>query len=270
MKAVKFGLFAFIFLVANVAKGNVSVNTLNKSFPINCDTVITHAPVKDILQIPILCYHNIHERTKKNNPFLTLSEPEFAMQMKSLFDSGYHTISPDRLYKYLKEGISLPSKSIIITFDDSHAEDYYIADPVLEHYGFRGMFFIITGYLNAKNYLTDTEIKELSQKGNAIAVHTWDHPDFTSSKKIDWRKELYYSKQHLEKIIGKRINYFAYPYGDWTYKAIDSLKHYGYTASFQLSKNQSKTEPLFTIRRIMVSANWSPSKLQTMMKKEFN
>jgi hypothetical protein len=47
--------------------------------------------------------------------------------MKSLFDSGYRTVFPDQLYLYLIEGITLPNKSVRITFDDTHAEDYFVA-----------------------------------------------------------------------------------------------------------------------------------------------
>src|ERR1051326_4414860 len=69
------------------------------------DTGIRHPVIKNAIEIPILCYHNIHERTSKNSPLLTITVPEFSSQMKSLFDSGYNTISPDQLYQYLTEGI---------------------------------------------------------------------------------------------------------------------------------------------------------------------
>jgi len=74
----------------------------------------------------------------------------------------------------------------------------------------------------------------------------------------------------LEKITGKPVYYFAYPNGNWNQQAIDTLRIYGYKAAFQLTGKQSKREPLFTIRRMMVSGNWSAATAQIIMKKEFD
>src|ERR1043166_3137302 len=51
-------------------------------------------------QIPILCYHNIHRLHRNSNPALTVTDSVFNEQLKSLHDSGYHTITPDQLYNY--------------------------------------------------------------------------------------------------------------------------------------------------------------------------
>ena len=69
-------------------------------------------------QIPILCYHNIHQLHRNNSPALTVTDSVFTQQMKSLYDSGYHTISPDQLYQYLTTGAALPPKplSVAATF----------------------------------------------------------------------------------------------------------------------------------------------------------
>jgi len=220
-------------------------------------------------QIPILCYHNIHELRKNNNPALTVSDSVFSLQLKSLFDSGYRTISPDQLYQYLTTGAPLPPKSFLISFDDSHGEDYLIAEPVMRRYGFKAVFFVTTAYLDKGRFLSTQEVKELSDAGNTIAAHTWDHPNLRGSKNIDWRKELYFPREELETITGKTIDYFAYPYGCWNHNVIDSVKHYGYKAAFQLNGEPSDNAPLYAIRRITVSNKWSSSKLQLMMKRKF-
>jgi peptidoglycan/xylan/chitin deacetylase (PgdA/CDA1 family) len=220
-------------------------------------------------QVPILCYHNIHELHRKSNPYLTVTDSVFSLQLKSLHDSGYHTISPDQLYQYLTTGVALPARSFMISFDDSHAEDYAIAEPILQKFGFEAIFFVTTGYLDRNKHLSITEIKELSDDGNAIAAHTWDHPNLRTSKNFDWRQQLDAPREELEAITGKPVNYFAYPYGSWNHIIIDSVKRHGYKAAFQLNGNLSGTDPLYTIRRITVSDRWSSSKLQLMMKRKF-
>ena len=41
-----------------------------------------------------------------------------------LADSGYHTILPDQLYDYLTKGTPLPSKPIMLTFDDTDLDQF--------------------------------------------------------------------------------------------------------------------------------------------------
>ena len=70
----------------------------------------------------------------------------------------------------------------------------------------------------------------------------------------------------LEKITGKPVIYFAYPYGTWSENAIHELDRRGIKAAYQLLDLQSNQEPLFTIRRLMVSGSWTPQQLQHKMK----
>ena len=66
------------------------------------------------------------------------------------------------------------------------------------------------------------------------------------------------------------MNYFAYPYGAWNEQAVEEVKKRGIKAAFQLSEQQSSQDPLFTIRRIMVSDTWSTAKLNREIHTAFN
>lgn len=209
-------------------------------------------------EIPVLCYHNF---TKTQNTNITLSRNRFEDQMKSLADSGYHSILPDDLYAYLTTGESLPPRPFILSFDDTRKAQYTIAEPVFRKYGFKAAFFIMTVCLDKRDYLSSANLKEFSQKGYCIAAHTYDHPMVSHIENKQWNKELLQPKLLLEKIVGHPVNYFAYPYGVWTSEAIRKLKEYGYRAAFQLAAKQSNLEPLFTIRRLMVQGNWTAKAL---------
>ena len=78
------------------------------------------------------------------------------------------------------------------------------------------------------------------------------------------------SKKLLEQITGKPVYYFAYPYGAWNERVIEELKKRGIKEAFQLSEQQSLHDPLFTIRRIMVSDAWSTAKLEEEIHTAFN
>ena len=85
-----------------------------------------------------------------------------------------------------------------------------------------------------------------------------------------WTKEIDEPKKLLEQITGKPVYYFAYPYGAWDERAVDELKRRGIKAAFQLSEQQDSRNPMYTIRRIMVSDSWSTAKLEGEIHSSFN
>jgi peptidoglycan/xylan/chitin deacetylase (PgdA/CDA1 family) len=241
---------------------------------LQCDLKKSDRPVARQWQagkeIPILCYHNIRAVLGHHSPELTVTEKTFDDQIKELHDSGYHSILPDELYNYLTKGSPLPSKPIMISFDDSHEEHFSIAAKELEKYGFRGVFFVMTIAIDKPHYLTRQEIYELAKAGHTIACHSYDHPLFTRLPDNEWAREIDQPKKLLEEITGKPVNYFAYPYGAWNEKAVDELKKRGIRAAFQLSEQQDSKDPLYTIRRVMVSDGWSTAKLEEEIHSVFN
>ena len=98
-------------------------------------------------QVPVLCYHQIRDwraTDSKQAKDYIVPVSTFQQQIKMLADSGYHTVSADQLYAYLTTGEALPSKPIMLTFDDTDLPQFTIAKPAMEKYGFKGMFFIMT------------------------------------------------------------------------------------------------------------------------------
>ena len=129
-------------------------------------------------QVPILCYHQIRDwkptDSKVSRDYI-VPPAAFAAQMRMLADSGYHTISPDQLYAYLISGARLPSKPILLSFDDTDLDQYTVAYPEMKKYGFKGMFFIMTVSLGKAHYMSREQVHALSEEGNTIGSHTWDH-----------------------------------------------------------------------------------------------
>ncbi len=186
-----------------------------------------------------------------------------------LADSGYHTILPDQLQEYLLYGKALPAKPVMLTFDDTDLDQYTTALPVLEKYGYKGVFFVMTVSLGRPHYMTRAQVKELSDKGHVIGSHTWDHHNVKKYEGKDWEIQVDKPTRQLEEITGKPVTYFAYPFGLWNAQAIPELKKRGMVAAFQLSTHQDEAEPLFTIRRLIASGNWTAPTLYRSMTNSF-
>lgn len=243
--------------------------------PIKPVETIKTAPAATILsrkQIPILCYHQLRNwkpTDSKTSKDYIVQENDFRAEMKMLADSGYHTILPDQLYAYLNTGAGLPAKPIMLTFDDTDLDQYTLALPEMKKYGFKGVFFIMTVSLGRPHYMNKEQVKELSDEGNVIASHTWDHHNVKKYHGEDWVIQIDKPTKKLQEITGKPIKYFAYPFGLWNEQAIPELKKRGFIAAFQLSEKRDSISPLFTIRRLLASGYWSPHTLSNNIKHSF-
>ncbi|HLP05043.1 MAG TPA: polysaccharide deacetylase family protein [Paludibacter sp.] len=216
-------------------------------------------------QIPVLCYHRITNEVKSD---YAVTPETFNAHMKMLADSGYHSILPDQLYDYLVFNKALPEKPFLITFDDSRAEHIGIAAPAMEKFGFRGTFFIMTITYNKKNYMTTDQIAQLAKAGHTIGLHSWDHTMATKYKEdADWQKQVEAPKKKLETIIGRNVDYWAYPNGVSNHESAAKLDKY-FKLSFILSTKRDSLLPLQTVRRIIVP-DYSAQRLLKSMRESF-
>ena len=237
--------------------------------------VMTDADAAAILnrpQVPILCYHQIRDWSpadSKTAKDYIVPVKNFREQVKWLAENGYHSILPDQLYDYLLKGTPLPSNPVMMSFDDSRAEQYTIARDELNKFGFKGVFFIMTVSLDRKGYMTREQVKQLADEGNIIGSHTWNHSNVKNYSGEDWKIQIDKPSQELEKITGRPVDYFAYPFGLWNKETIEQLKQRGFKAAFQLSAKRDEEDPRFCIRRMIVPGEWSTNTLQKWMKCSF-
>lgn len=261
-------------------KTKIKEKNLSTTTPINNTekavaekSIASVATILSKKEVPVLCYHHIRpfsagiSASMKN---YSVFPEAFAAQMKILYDSGYHTILPDQLYDYLVFDSPLPDKPVMLTFDDTDEEQYSLGNIEMKKYGFKGVYFIMTISMNRPRYMSKEQIKNLSDSGNVIAGHTWDHHMVTKYTTPDWDIQLNKPQKQLETITGKPVKYFAYPFGLWNENAIAEIKNRGYKLAFSLSTKRDTTEPLYTIRRILVPGTWSTTGMLKAMRSSFN
>jgi len=245
--------------VASDEQNNLNDNAVDQ-------TANTPAKIFEKAEIPVLCYHRIGDGLKGD---YAVSPATFDAHMKILADSGYHSILPDQLYDYLVFNKALVDKPVMISFDDSRIEHTEIAARVMEKYGFRGVFFIMTITYNKQNYMSTNQIFKLSEAGHVIGLHSWDHTMATKYvEETDWQKQVIEPKKKLETIVGKPVEYWAYPNGVYNHQAAEQLsKHF--KLSFILSTKRDSTQALQSVRRMIVP-ELTPQGLLKSMRRTFN
>lgn len=266
MKNILYSVFIALFLLVScqseprktIPETSRSTTPVKKIVPKR--VMANAATILSKKEVPILCYHNIRDFSSSasgNIKVYTVKPPAFAQQMKALADAGYETIMPQQLYDYLVYDGPLPAKPIMITFDDTREEQFKIGAAEMKKYGFKGVFFIMTVSINRPGYMSKEQIKSLSDDGHVVGAHTWDHHMVTKYTGDDWNTQLVKPKAKLEKIIEKPVTDFAYPFGLWNTTALPEIKKSDYKMAYILSTKRDSLDPLYTIRRIIVSGTWS-------------
>ncbi len=188
-----------------------------------------------LTDIPVLNYHKIDDI---DNP-LAVTPAEFAEQVGYLADNGYHTITPDQLMGYLKYGRALPDKPILITFDDGYRDNYANAYPILKKHGFTATIFLVTDLVgNDDRFLTWDEAREMHKNGFVFGSHTVSHLPLTTLDPEQIAGELAASAAEIERQLGARPRYFAYPTGAYNLKIEELVRQSGYRAAFTIRYGQ--------------------------------
>jgi peptidoglycan/xylan/chitin deacetylase (PgdA/CDA1 family) len=170
------------------------------------------------VRVPILMYHRVDRIASGASPqlaSLTVTPASFARQMGWLARNGFHAITQRELYDALVRGAPLPTRPVMITFDDGYADVYRDALPVLERLGLHATAYVITDRISTRlhRFLTWGELRALEAGGVEIGSHTHSHADLTSLDDAGVLDELMRSRRLLERHLGHPVQWLAYPAG---------------------------------------------------------
>lgn len=181
------------------------------------------------VRVPIIMYHYIStppEGADRYRVNLSLEPDDFREQMRYLAENGYTAIDLYDLSLAITNKAELPPKPVILTFDDGYLDAYENAYPILEEFGFKATFFIITDYVDGgnPNHMNWAMIEEMSAAGHRMESHTKTHPDLST---LSWDGQIFQilgSQQTLAAHIGYTPRFLCYPSGRYDDETIEVLK----------------------------------------------
>lgn len=235
--------------------GDNRAPSINKESELNSRTFTGSDLKYNTKGIPVLMYHSIDY--EKGNE-LRVPKEKFRQQMSLLKEKGYTTLTLNELHEFFANDKPIPEKSVVITFDDGYVDNYYNAYPILKEFHFNAVVFVITNNIDkVKNYLNSDQIIELNNNGIEIESHTVNHEKLST---LDYDKQfetLKNSKEFLENLLNKNIDYIAYPYGDWNENTLMAVRNANYKMAFSTSGTWSdKSDGIYTLDRVYISANF--------------
>ena len=184
------------------------------------------------MKVPVLLYHYISANSNAADVMRNgLSTPPDILdtQLQTLKSHGFTTITFDELAAAFAGKTTLPSKPIILTFDDGYIDFYYNAHPLLIKYQMKGVAFIPTGLIGGGSYMTWGQIEELAKSPYVVfGAHSIHHYYLPKSLPQVLHAEVAESKHVLEQHVGYVVNWFAYPYGAFNDAVISEVKQAGF------------------------------------------
>ncbi len=179
-----------------------------------------------IRELPILMYHNVGPLPVQDPFELTVAPDQFERQMCWLASSGYETIWPSDWIATRRGEKPLPSKPVLLTFDDGYAEMAEYAFPILDRLDLKAAVYVVTKRIGLTNtwdevnghptmrLMSADQIRRWARQRIEFGSHTRTHPRLTALNKDRLSDEIGGSREDLEAMLGAEVRSFAYPYGD--------------------------------------------------------
>lgn len=202
----------------------------------------------DLSRPRILMYHMISPHLPKNRSKfnrLRVTPKTFEKQLQWIHKNHWQTMTMAEL----AECQNIPSKTVVLTFDDGYADNYIHAFPLLKRYNMKATIYIVTERFN-KDWATDKDTKISSNELNNEAMlshemvkemldsglidigsHTIHHVNLPSLSSEQKEEEIANSKTIIEQHYSITCKSFAYPFGFYDEDSLALVKKHGYSSA---------------------------------------
>lgn len=213
-------------------------------------------------------------------------EKRFTEQIENC-SKNWNFINPDQLVLKKNGIVTRDSRELILTFDDGFSSDFRIAQNVLNPRGIKAIFFIIPEFVSLATegdqtrFISDRlypgtktsrvpthlrsmnweQISILSHQGHTIGSHSYSHRRLSEiTNEDELAHEIVDSGRSIENVIKKKVDHFAFPFGNLSSISLRSLQlareNYKYVYSGLRGSNH-EIPPGFVLRRETLHP-WDP------------
>ena len=213
----------------------------------------------------ILMYHHVAppeavpSRQAPDEGWEIRHSPEgFKRQLLEVRRLGYHFVSLANIVEGIhKDGVEDP-RAVAITFDDGWVDNYQHALPVLKAMSIPATFFVTTNHVKGDGSdprkVSVTQLREMLRAGMTIGGHSRTHPNLARLLPELARLEIAGCKADLERALGIKVQFFAYPGGAFNREVARLTREAGYTAACSiLGPARNNRSSLFWLYRDVLS-----------------
>ncbi|HEX5792726.1 MAG TPA: polysaccharide deacetylase family protein [Rheinheimera sp.] len=171
----------------------------------------------------MLIYHHVATDTPR---VTSVTPAELRQHLQYLKEHQFQVIGLDTLIAQLKSGAAVADNAVVITFDDSYANNFTAAHPILQEFGYPYTIFISPGSIEKGDgpLLSWPQVKQMADDGVLVANHAMWHEHMAQPEpgesQAAWRQRMQQSilaaEDKIEQVTGQRHQWLAYPYGEYS------------------------------------------------------
>lgn len=200
------------------------------------------AAAADSGSMPILMYHDLTEDASKTSS-MTVTSERFRLDMEYLQSFSYTPLFPSEVEEIVQGKRALPSRAVMITFDDGYLSNYTLASPILKQTGMKATVALIVDHIEkadpsntSRHSLDWDEVKAMYDSGLfQFGSHTYNlhNPQYGGMNAPDGVNGVMRTAGESQSAYAKRVggdlaqsislikehtgqptvSYFSYPYG---------------------------------------------------------
>ncbi len=210
--------------------------------------------------LSVLCFHAVGETPP--DPW-TVDRARFEAMLAAVAGTGLPVVGPDAL--------ATGGPGVLLSFDDGRRSHLETVAPRLSARGWKGLFFLITG--EGQGALTPPDLATLVAGGHILGAHSRTHrsllrapgePEDAYATRLG--DEVGGSRKDLEAILGRPVELYAYPLGDFDASARAEVARAGLTAAFTVDFGHFTLgdDPLL-VPRYLVTSTTTPEAIRDFL-----
>lgn len=217
--------------------------------------------------LSILMYHQVGEFPPMRGHRSTYCHVRrFAAQMRYLHRFRYRVLRMDEALACLRGERPLPSRAVVLTFDDGYENFYRYAYPELQRHGFPAMVYLLSGLIgrpaswfardgrDTPPLMTGARIRGLRAQGVDFGSHGRTHQRLAEVAPALMRDEVVRSRAELEDLLGEPVRHFCYPYGSYDAEVARRVAEAGYVGAVTCRRGSARPgAPPFELPRKAIS-----------------
>jgi peptidoglycan/xylan/chitin deacetylase (PgdA/CDA1 family) len=194
-------------------------------------------------------------------PDLWVSPAQFHAQIAALRSAGFTAVTMGELWRAWHGTGRLPSRPVVLSFDDGDISHLTHAAPVLADAGWPGVLNLAVNHLGPKG-LPRWAARRLLKDGWEIGSHTVDHLDLTTLDDGALADQLTRSRKLIRARLGVTPRFFCYPAGRNDDRVRAAVAQAGYAAATTTVPGiAGPTGDPFLLPRIRVGPETAPATL---------
>jgi peptidoglycan/xylan/chitin deacetylase (PgdA/CDA1 family) len=196
-----------------------------------------------------------------------------------VFSRAYDVVGLPRLVRDLRAGAPT-DRQVVLTIDDAYEDFFTHAYPILLERRMPATVFVPTAYIGSHNdweespakrmrVMSRAQLRELDPTLITVGSHSVQHRELAGLGRDALESEVVRSKSDLEELLGREVNFFAFPFGyrsTYTRHAIDVLRRAGYQAAVSTRwGTYGSPGELFEMRRIDLHGARSTAEIESRL-----